>query len=87
MTVLKRLLVRTLRTKVMRNLVRRPLLTFLERFGPWLGRRFGTRRDAMALVYQGLSPVAGVRIKNETARSNIVAACQHRRYRQEGRAL
>ncbi len=36
---------------------------------------------------QGLSPVAGVRIKNETARSNIVSACQHRRYRQDGRAL
>ncbi len=29
--------------------------------------------------YQGLSPVAGVRIKNETAQSIVVSACQHRR--------
>ncbi len=56
---------------------------------PAYGRRNNPAAEANAgrLLDQGLSPVAGVRIKNETARSNIVSACQHRRYRQDGRAL
>ncbi len=37
--------------------------------------------------YQGLSPVAVVRIKNETARSIVVSVCERRRYRYGGRAL
>ena len=42
--------------------------------------------DEMGIHNQGLSPVAGVRIKNETAQSIVVSACQHRRHRQGGRA-